>query len=264
MNEDNNTQARSTINPYRMAGGLLLRRLRWDARPQAWASRRKLRQWKDRYAGRKAVVVCNGPSLLETDLSLLDGVFTFGLNKINLLFEKSSFRPSCIVSVNPLVLEQNADFFNETDIPLFLGAAGLPHIRLRENVAFLHAVQERRFARDCAMSIFEGFTVTYVALQLAFHMGFAQVALIGCDHNFATKGPANKLVTAEGSDPNHFDPNYFANGARWHLPDLAQSELSYHLARVEYEAAGRCIVNATVGGKLDLFPRMDLKTFVTA
>ena len=263
MNEDQTPHARPTINPYVMAGGLLLRRLRWDVRPQAWSSRQKLRQWKDRFTGQKAVIVCNGPSLLDTDLSLLEGVFTFGLNKINLLFEKSSFRPSCIVSVNPLVLEQNADFFNQTDIPIFLGTAGIRHIHARQNVAFLHAVQERRFARDCTVSIFEGFTVTYVALQLAFHMGFSRIALIGCDHNFATKGPANKLVTAKGSDPNHFDPNYFANGAKWHLPDLAQSELSYHLARVEYEAAGRSLVNATVGGKLELFPHTDLKTFVT-
>ena len=263
MNGDKISQARPTINPYVSAGGLVMQRLRWDVRPQAWSSRHKLRHWKDRLAGQKAVIVCNGPSLLDTDLSLLDGVFTFGLNKINLLFDKSPFRPSCIASVNPHVLEQNAAFFNQTEIPLFLAHTGIKHVRPRDNVVFVHTADRRRFARDCSVSLFEGFTVTYVALQLAFHMGFSQVALIGCDHTFATKGPANKLVTAQGSDPNHFDPNYFANGAKWNLPDLAQSEVSYHLARAEYEAAGRRIVNATVGGKLNIFPRIDLATFVT-
>ncbi|WP_277882134.1 hypothetical protein [Oculatella sp. FACHB-28] len=44
-------------------------------------------------------------------MSLLKGTYTFGLNKINLLFEYSEFRPSCIVSVNSFVVEQNAEFY---------------------------------------------------------------------------------------------------------------------------------------------------------
>ncbi len=264
MNADTPEYFRDAINPYRIAGSLIRHRLRWDAHPQAWASRRKLRQWKDRYAGQKAVILCNGPSLLRSDLSLLTDVFTIGLNKINLLFDKSAFRPSCIVSTNSHVLEQNAVFFNQTDLPLFLGHFGIKHIRPRKNIVFLHSTAQRRFARDCSFSLFEGYTVTFVALQLAFHLGFSRVALIGCDHHFATNGPANKRVTANGNDPNHFDPNYFANGVTWQLPDLAQSELSYQLAHVEYQVAGRSIVNATEGGELEIFPRVDLKTFVAS
>jgi hypothetical protein len=43
-------------------------------------------------------------------------------------------------------------------------------------------------------------------------MGFTQVALVGFDHNFATKGPDHKLVSAADDDPNHFDFRYFAGG----------------------------------------------------
>ncbi len=34
--------------------------------------------------------------------------------------------------------------------------------------------------------------------------------------------------------------------------------VNYHLADEVYRATGREIINATVGGKLDLFPRMPL------
>ena len=75
-------------------------------------------------------------------------------------------------------------------------------------------------------------------MQLAFHLGFSEVVLIGVDHSFADKGPANKLVTASGADANHFDPNYFGVGVKWQLPDLEVSEAAYRLARDAFRRAG--------------------------
>lgn len=251
-----------TLNPYRFALRELWRRLRWDLRPEARRSRAVLRSWRDRYFGQKAVILCNGPSLVKSDLSLLGGVFTFGLNKINLLFDRSPFRPSCIVAVNQFVLEQNAGFYNTTDIPLFLDSSAATRVRPRPNVAFLHSADQRKFARDCSMSIYQGATVTFVALQLAFHMGFRRVALIGCDHSFSAKGAANRAVTATGRDVDHFDPNYFSGGMKWHLPDLAESEANYAIAGEVFVASGGAILNCTEGGKLELFPRAVLEDFL--
>jgi hypothetical protein len=113
------------------------------------------------------------------------------------------------------------------------------------------------FAIDASGRVFEGFTVTYVALQLAYHMGFSEVILIGVDHNFVTKGPANQAVVSQGDDPNHFAPNYFGAGFKWQLPDLDGSERAYKMARAVYEADGRRVVDATIGGKLTIFPKVD-------
>jgi len=253
-----------TLNPYRLAAGFLLRRLQWDLNLQSWRSRSVLRGWKDRHPGAKAVILCNGPSLLKVDFDLLQGqgVFCFGLNKINLLFDKTSFRPHCVVAVNRLVLEQNAAFYNQTDLPLFLDSGATPLVKGRPNVAFLHSNVFPIFARDCSMSLFQGFTVTYVAMQLAFHMGFRQVALVGADHNFATKGAANKTVVSGEKDESHFDPSYFAGGMKWQLPDLFQSEVAYTMARDMYAAYGGSVVNATEGGKLEVFERRSFSTFL--
>ena len=114
------------------------------------------------------------------------------------------------------------------------------------------------------MGIHQGNTVTYVAMQLAFHMGFQDVALVGCDHSFAVSGPANKTVVAEGMDQSHFDPNYFSNGDKWQLPDLDESESSYRKASQVYSAHGRRLVNATVGGKLDVLERVSLGSFLAS
>ncbi|MEM7534198.1 MAG: 6-hydroxymethylpterin diphosphokinase MptE-like protein [Chloroflexota bacterium] len=252
-----------TLNPYESGVRMLASRFLWDIQPESWRSRGIIKQWKNRYLGEKAVIVCNGPSLLETPLDMLDGIFTFGLNKINLLFDKSAFRPSCIVAVNPFVLEQNAQFYNETEIPLFLNKSATKHVRRRPNISYLHMYPSLGFARDCSGSVCVGYTVTFVAMQFAYHMGFSKVALVGCDHSFATKGPADKTVTSKETDPNHFDPNYFAGGVQWQLPDLEGSEKAYALARDINDAVGRKMYNCTVGGKLETFERMDLEEFIS-
>lgn len=254
-------QGREVINPYGIAGKTVIDRLKWDLHPESFHSRKMLREWKDRYRGQSAVILCNGPSLLKTDFSLLKDTFTFGLNKINLLFDRSDFRPSCIASVNTLVIEQNAEFFRSTDIPLFLDSSALPHVGRRSTIAYLKSANIVRFAQDVSLSIYQGHTVTYVAMQLAYHMGFTRVTLVGCDHNFAAKGVANQTVTGGAKDESHFDPRYFA-GVNWQLPDLIQSEISYLMALDTFQMDGRLLCNSTEGGKLELLPRVPLADFI--
>lgn len=223
-----------------------------------------MRSWRNRYNGGKAVILCNGPSLLKVDFELLSArkTFCFGLNKINLLFDKTSFRPDCVVAVNSFVIDQNSVFFNETNLPLFLDLHATKHVRPRENVAYLHHNPFHYFARDCSVSLFQGYTVTYVALQLAFHFGFREVALVGADHTFAEKGPGSMTVVSGDHDPNHFDPKYFSGGMKWQLADLFESEVGYTMARQMYGAFGGRVVNSTVGGKLEVFERQNLEEFL--
>ena len=88
-------------------------------------------------------------------------------------------------------------------------------------------------------------------------MGFEQAILIGVDHSFTSKGKANTTITSDGDDPNHFDPRYFGKGFRWQLPDLDMSEIAYQMAKANYEQDGRQILDATIGGQLTIFDKVD-------
>ena len=257
-------QKHPRINPYLLGVHMILNRILWDLNPKSWLSKSRLSDLKNSKRGRKAVILCNGPSLLKTDLNALAQVDTFGLNKINLIFDKTDFRPSYIVAVNRLVLEQNAPFYNETNIPLFLDSKASSYIEFRPQNIFLHTWHHARFAQDCRISVAQGNTVTYVAMQLAFHMGYTDVALVGCDHYFKTRGPANMEVVSSSNDENHFDPNYFSGGVKWQLPDLPASEFYYSLAQQFYLAHERRIINATEGGHLEIFPRQNLQQWLEA
>jgi len=260
-----NKEQRDVVNPYFNAIKIMLERLKWDLNLNSWSSRQKIRQLKNIHKGKKAIIICNGPSLREVDFSKFSNtdVYYFGLNKINLMFDKTEFRPDSIVACNHLVIEQNASFYNNTEIPLFLNSDKSNIIKANKNTIFVNFSSiPRKFAKDCSMSLCQGHTVTYVALQLAYHMGFSEVGLIGCDHYFETKGPSNKTVISGENDPNHFHPKYFADGMKWDLPDLLGSEYHYDYADKIYKQNGRKIVNCTEGGKLEIFERMPLEEFL--
>src|SRR3546814_19605840 len=118
--------------------------------------------------------MCNGPSLLETDFDLLhrSGVFTLGLNKVNLLFDRTSLRPSALVAVNSYVIDQNAAFYNDTEIPLSLDRYSLRFETRRRTIPSLHSATLRKFPRHCRIGIQQSHTLTFLALQHATNRAF--------------------------------------------------------------------------------------------
>ena len=226
--------------------------------PRWVGSRRALLKFHDRHKGRRCFIIGNGPSLRQTDLSLLQGEVTFGLNRIYLLFPELGFKTTYLVSVNDLVVEQCAAELRSLDLPKFITWRARRWLSKDPRTIFVDTVYTgpENFTADATGRVFEGFTVTYVALQLAYYMGFQEVILVGVDHNFTTQGPANAAVISNGDDPNHFSPNYFGKGFKWQLPDLEGSERAYRLAKQTFERDGRKIVDATVGGKLKVFPKV--------
>ncbi len=232
-----------------------------DAYLHPWRreSRRRMAAFKDIHCGRRCFIIGNGPSLKQTDLAKLKGEFTFGMNRIYLLFPELGFTTTFFVSINDLVIEQCAGEIAALPTPKFIAWHSNRHFqRFPGDMVFLYTTYTgRQFAYDMTRRVWEGATVTNVALQLAFYMGFEKVILIGVDHNFTSKGDANKTVVSTGDDPNHFSANYFGKGFRWQLPDLETSELAYTMAREAYRKAGREVLDATVDGKLAVFPKAD-------
>ena len=236
-----------------------------DAYLHPWRRKSRIRmsEFRDIYQGKRCFIIGNGPSLRQTDLSKLKNEFTFGMNRIYLLFPELGFTTTYFISINDLVIEQFAEEIAALPIPKFIAWHSNRHFqRFPEDMVFLYTTYTgARFAYDMTRRIWEGATVTNVALQLAFYIGFQQVILIGVDHNFTSKGDANKTVVSQGDDPNHFAPNYFGKGAKWQLPDLDTSEIGYAMAREAYRKAGREVLDATVGGKLMIFPKVNYNFF---
>ena len=234
---------------------------RWpESRLHPWRvdSIKKLNALRNTHDGERCFIIGNGPSLKNTDLTKLQNEFTIGMNRFYLAFDELGFKTSMLLTVNDLVTEQCAEDIRALPIPTFVSWRGRKWIQPAQNLHYLYTSYELPcFNGNAAGRLWEGATVTYVAMQLAFHLGFKQVVLIGVDHSFATQGKPNTTVVSSGDDPNHFNPGYFGKGFRWQLPDLETSEIAYTMAREAYKKAGREIIDATVGGKLTVFPKAD-------
>lgn len=230
-----------------------------EARFHPWRrdSIEKLAALKDTHKGERCIIIGNGPSLKNTDLSKLRGCFTVGMNRFYMAFPDLGFATSCLLTVNDLVIEQCAKDLQSLPIPTFVSWRGHKWIEPTTNLHYLHtSYYLPHFNGNAAGRLWEGATVTFVAMQLAYFFGFKQVVLIGVDHSFSTKGTPNTTITSTGDDPNHFHPGYFGKGFRWQLPDLETSEIAYNLAKEAYQRDGREILDATVGGKLTVFPKI--------
>lgn len=237
------------------------RALQWPAatfHPWRRASIQRLAELKDIHRRQRCFIIGNGPSLKNTNLSLLEDEFSFGMNRIYLMFPELGFPITYFLSVNSLVIEQCAEDIRALPIPKFLSWHSRNLIQPTEDISFLYTTYTGpKFAYDARGRLWEGATVTYVALQLAYHMGFEQAILIGVDHSFSAKGKPNTTVVSQGDDQDHFNPGYFGKGFRWQLPDLETSERAYGMANQAYDQAGREILDATVGGKLTVFPKVN-------
>lgn len=222
---------------------------------------RRLRKFKNKHLGEDCFIIGNGPSLNKMDLGLLNDYHTFGMNKIYLIFKRSNLKLSYLTAVNQLVIQQSQGIYEDFDCPIFLSHDNSKGVIQKRSHIYRLATTggiSWPFSETIEQPIYEGCTVTFIALQLAYYMGFRRVFLVGVDHSFQQTGNPHEQQKMEGADPNHFDPDYF-KGQQWHLADLKGSEVSYHLSNYAFQRTGRKIYDATVGGKLEIFDKISFE-----
>lgn len=233
---------------------------------------KKLSRFKDIHKGERCFIIGNGPSLNKVDFSLLQNEVTFGVNGLFYMTDDIGFRPTYYaVEDNHVVydnlerirdVEAQAKFFPEKYREVLGDQEDTFYLPVdwsfyfRSNKFF----ETPQFTDDIAKSIFVGQTVTYLNMQLAYFMGFAEVYLVGLD--FSYEIPQNDpvegfTITSQDDDPNHFHPAYFGKGKKWHFPKLHNCLKSYRHAGERFEQDGRKIYNATYGGKLECYDRVE-------
>ncbi len=79
-----------------------------------------LQSWKDRFHGKPMLVIGNGPSLNQTPLHEFTHVPAIGMNKIDMLYPRTTWRPVCVMCVNDVVVRQNWEQWLAMKIPTLL------------------------------------------------------------------------------------------------------------------------------------------------
>lgn len=240
--------------------------------------------------GRRGFVIGNGPSLRRMDLGKLATEVTGASNGFYRMFPEINWRPTFYTCVDTQVLPDQAaalagarrdapetDWFfpqevvdDETwklrwSVPTLIPPDGrtcyFPQVP-----AFWTEDPFDAWPRDPSDGLYAAQTVTVTLLQLAVLYGCNPIYLIGCDHRYQVPGTVREapvlgggpavLCSTADDDPNHFSPEYFGKGRKWHQPNLAGMERHYLAARKAAKKLGVEILNAGVESKLEVFPRV--------
>ena len=218
-----------------------------------------LRQRIDARETDTCVIVGNGPSLNRSDLSLLEGHDVIISN--NAFLDSDLQRHATLFTVvNYLVAEQSRSQIHllqgpEKIVPYWMAYCLDPG----PDVHFVDAVGHAAFSTDIFTNMSWRHTVSFFNLHLAYGLGYRRVVLIGFDHSYQQDSAAveQDILHSYADDVNHFSQDYF-RGKRWQAADVLMMEKMYCLAKDAYEEDGRVIINATEGGKLELFQRQEL------
>lgn len=217
---------------------------------------------KERYEKERCFVIGNAPSLNKLDLKKLKNEVTIGSNGIYLNFDKMEFSPTIFTVTSYLIAEQMGEEISKVNNSIKILPSFLKRYfkKCQGELIFLNADGGFKFSVDITNWISWQSTVTFFNLQIAYSLGCPEVYLIGVDNDFI-QPPGGKdgkvLEQKENVDLNHFAPNYFPKGFKWQQGDTENMRRCYELAYLSFKENNRRIMNATVGGKLEVFQRVE-------
>lgn len=224
---------------------------------------KKLKTYKDIHKGERCFIIATGPSLTISDLSKLKNEITFGMNSLCKIFsdlgwettyyviqDRGAFNllKNDLVKLKKTILFHGDIWFQKKDFknfqckiqkfPRYYEHHGYDQIHLRTG-----------FSRDIFEQVFEAYTVAVCTLQIAAYMGFSEIYLLGADCNY---------------DQNDAEKSYSQGLSYNGINDAAQRKTfgnkmlyAYSVANQALSGSGIKVYNATRGGMLEEFQRVD-------
>lgn len=227
-----------------------------------------LAAYKNKYAGKRCFLIGNGPSLRAEDLTKLheNGEITFGFNRIYNIFDQTPWRPTFYISQDEKMLDGCADVVNGTEmgvkfIPIQLRwwhdicIGGAQEFRIIDQQ--VEDPREFGFSDDIAKGIYNSSTGMYTAAQMAAYMGFSEIYFIGVDHHFRISRNNAGEIVVDNSVKDYFSEKYNEDKDKLYIPNTEKSTLTYVAMKDHCEKRGIRVFNATRGGKLEVFQRVD-------
>ena len=231
------------------------------------ANTQLLETLKGKHSGRRAFVIATGPSLKLEDVEKLDGEVTIGVNSLFKLYDKTGFRPTYYMvldaDVQTVVEKHIDDFQHMCKENMFMNPLrkvkhkGVNYIPLCYQNHWFNLGNDRfdytknlKYNDDLVWGFYDKYTITNVAIDLAIYMGCKDIYLIGVDCNYT--GPKVHFDEIGDETPRvSYDIAYHTQKAMM---------AGYRFMERETKKRGIHIMNATRGGMLEEFDRVDFDT----
>ncbi|MBD5550036.1 MAG: DUF115 domain-containing protein [Lachnospiraceae bacterium] len=219
-----------------------------------------LRLKKSEHKERCFIIAC-GPSLRASDLQILfeNKEKCLSMNGIFKIFSETDWRPDYYMVTD----ENAADMYKDAIIDMEVRCKIITDNCVQfwqtvdcANIYKMHSTQEDfidwlpAFSEDLEYAVTPGGTVTYSCIQLAVYLGFKEIYLLGVDCNFHN---------LNGKDKMYFTKDYI-NDTGYAVNHDGHEEvmiMAYQSAKKYADSHGIKIYNATRGGMLEVFERVN-------
>ena len=213
------------------------------------------KKFKGIHKRERLFVLCSGPSIQKMDLTVLKNEITMAVHSFYLHKDISVIQPAYYCNAQWEYNEKATEKVAEA----YMFAPGEVHYYCYGKDSSLYE------EIDLCRGIMPAHSVPVVCIQLAIYMGFKEIYLLGTEHDFLTTKKyayfydRKQSVTGETDISADEDSNLVMSysGA---LADACALWENYKVVKRIAENNGIKIYNATVGGALDLFPRVDFNS----
>jgi hypothetical protein len=254
-----------------------------------------LSNFKDKYNGKRCFILATGPSIATQDLSPLAGEYCIAVSMFHLHNEIRKIKPiwHVLAPVHPpfkldtvkKIIDTCYDRYKGLeDINFMVGHSSYEYAykeyiknetnqfesEFKNRIHYLdynksYSITEQNYSSidiwDLEKNPFGLRTVIFPAIQLAYYLGFKEIILLGCDHDY--------LLDLTRVESQHFYPEKegFSDEETFSSANLEEWFYTYYILWKEYRLIKNYmndqnvkIINATNGGMLDVFPRVKFES----
>ena len=220
----------------------------------------------------RVFVVGNGPSINNQNLNFLKNEFTICSNAFFLKYPEIDWRPTIFTIEDHLPANDYASFFKSDSESLKIIPYDLKDtIGLNSSIVYINFLRTYgpsflpfwpKFSNDFLKKAYWGGTVSYLSIQIASYFKPKKIYLIGTDLKYTEPHDLHKtgdVYTSRSQDVNHFHPDYFGIGKKWHNPKVNVMQKSFNAAKKYLSKSNISIINATNGGNLKGIERVNFE-----
>lgn len=234
-------------------------------------SRKILKEYKNKFQGKRCFIIGNGPSLTAKDLEKLKGEITFAANRIYKIFDETNWRPTFWAVFDEAVGTSEGFLENINRYPcemkFFRQEGYYANKNFNGPKCLIHSWWDRKYLNEPQFScnlekgVFTIATVTYTMIQIARYMGFTEIYLLGLDHKYQKTMTKEGEVVVDSSVKSYFGENSNMEtnvcSATWEL------DVVYEYAEKYSKENNFRIYNVTRGGALEIFERKNFDEVIT-
>lgn len=228
---------------------------------------KKIEILRDCHKGERCFIIATGPSLTISDVSLLKDEYTIGMNEIFKMSDQLNWKPTYYSMTDPVLFNK---LYNNglTDVGScserysFVNALNEKLVKNDDKVIFIHncwldhvyhrgTSNQFRFDKQPVGGVYDYYSSTHECIYYAIFMGFKEIYLIGADNDYV--GNKQHYTDIKGVDKIKFEEA---------LDIQTSNDRAYSYLASVAKKEGVSIFNATRGGRVEVFPRVNLEDVI--